>query len=98
MLRGLPTFQERLAMDGLRNELVRRKKRIMDQALLTSLEFTPVERGQFTAVARWEGGECRVGVTAGGSLRRGRSVYRMPFCRYVDELIGKILKARRIQK
>ena len=85
-------------MDGLRNELVRRKKRIMDQALLTSLEFTPVEGGQFTAVARWEDGEYRVGITSGGSLRRGRSVYRMPFCRYADEVIAKILKARRMKK
>ena len=90
-------------MNGLRDALVKRKKRIVDQALLSSLEFTPVERGSFSAVARWKNGEHRESYTPSNSLRRTGfklvySSYQMTFCRFADELVKKIVKVRKISK
>jgi hypothetical protein len=100
MQQGFTSFQVRQAMERLHRALFRRKKRIMDAALLTELSFGPVREQQFKVTAEWEGGEHTVTFNRGNSVvpNRRNLAFRMTYCRFADRIIDEVLRARGVKK
>jgi hypothetical protein len=102
------SFQVSETMKRLRDALIRRRRKVMDGAFLSDLEFGPVENQQFEVTAKWESsseivkkgsGQHTSTYTKDNALRIGRyshvhGRYQMTFCGFADNLIKEILRAR----
>lgn len=104
------TYQAQESLRKLRDELMLRKKRMVDAAFLEDMGFGPIENLSFTVKANWKKNELisgdsgsyrKVFNTGNAMVRQMRGncfVHRRSFCGFADDIISDILRLRGVSK